>query len=134
MQCLSGRDGVDDRDDIRRMAASNRVDMIDEAILRPGRLGRLIEVPKPVVEGRERILEIHTRDMNVASDVDFADLAESLEEYSGADIAALATEAGMFSIRDGRTEVRRQDFDDAYEKIEDAEEQPTIPGHTPYQY
>ena len=134
MQLLSEMDGFDDRGDIRIMAATNRFDMLDEAILRPGRFDRLIEVPKPGVEGRSRILEIHTRDMNVASDVDFADLAESLEEYSGADIAALATEAGMFSIRDGRTEVRRQDFDDAYEKIEDAEEQPTIPGHTPYQY
>jgi proteasome regulatory subunit len=108
--------------------------MLDEAILRPGRFDRLIEVPKPGVEGRSRILEIHTRDMNVASDVDFADLAETLADYSGADIAALATEAGMFSIRDGRTEVRRRDFDDAYEKIEDAEEQTTIPGPTTYQY
>ena len=134
MQLLSEMDGFDDRGDIRIMAATNRFDMLDEAILRPGRFDRLIEVPKPGVEGRSRILEIHTRDMNVADDVDFADLAESLEEYSGADIAALATEAGMFSIRDGRTAVSRQDFDDAYEKIENAEEQPTIPGHTPYQY
>jgi proteasome regulatory subunit len=134
MQLLSEMDGFDDRGDIRIMAATNRFDMLDEAILRPGRFDRLIEVPKPDIEGREKILEIHTRDMNVASDVDFADLAETLEEYSGADVAALATEAGMFAIRDGRTEVRRQDFDEAYEKIEDAEEQPTIPGHTPYQY
>jgi len=134
MQLLSEMDGFDDRGDVRIMAATNRFDMLDEAILRPGRFDRLIKVPKPNVEGRGRILEIHTRDMNVASDVDFAALAEMLEEYSGADIAALATEAGMFSIRDGRTEVKRQDFDDAYEKIEDAEEQTTIPGHTPYQY
>jgi proteasome regulatory subunit len=134
MQLLSEMDGFDDRGDIRIMAATNRFDMLDEAILRPGRFDRLIEVPKPGVEGRSRILEIHTRDMNVADDVDFADLAESLAEYSGADIAALATEAGMFSIRDGRTAVSRQDFDDAYEKIENADEQPGIPGHTPYQY
>jgi len=134
MQLLSEMDGFDDRGDVRIMAATNRFDMLDEAILRPGRFDRLIKVPKPNVEGRSRILEIHTRDMNVASDVDFADLAETLDDYSGADIAALATEAGMFSIRDGRTEVRRRDFDDAYEKIESAEEQTTIPGHTPYQY
>jgi proteasome regulatory subunit len=134
MQLLSEMDGFDDRGDVRIMAATNRFDMLDEAILRPGRFDRLIEVPKPGVEGRSRILEIHTRDMNVASDVDFADLAETLADYSGADIAALATEAGMFSIRDGRTEVRRRDFDDAYEKIEDAEEQTTIPGPTTYQY
>jgi proteasome regulatory subunit len=134
MQLLSEMDGFDDRGDVRIMAATNRFDMLDEAILRPGRFDRLIEVPKPGAEGRSKILEIHTRDMNVASDVDFADLAETLEDYSGADIAALATEAGMFSIRDGRTEVRRRDFDDAYEKIEDAEEQTTIPGPTTYQY
>ncbi len=134
MQLLSEMDGFDDRGDIRIMAATNRFDMLDEAILRPGRFDRLIKVPKPDLEGREKILEIHTRDMNVASDVDFADLGATLEEYSGADIAALATEAGMFAIRDGHTEVRRRDFDDAYEKIEDAEEQTTIPGHTPYQY
>ncbi|GGJ15735.1 peptidase [Halobellus salinus] len=134
MQLLSEMDGFDDRGDIRIMAATNRFDMLDEAILRPGRFDRLIKVPKPDLEGREQILEIHTRDMNVASDVNFAGLGSTLEEYSGADIAALATEAGMFAIRDGRAEVRRRDFDDAYAKIEDAEEQTTIPGHTPYQY
>jgi len=134
MQLLSEMDGFDDRGDVRIMAATNRFDMLDEAILRPGRFDRLIKVPKPDIEGRGRILEIHTRDMNVASDVDFGDLAETLDDYSGADIAALATEAGMFSIRDGRTEVRRRDFDDAYEKIESSEEQPTIPGPTTYQY
>jgi len=134
MQLLSEMDGFDDRGDIRIMAATNRFDMLDEAILRPGRFDRLIEVPKPDAEGREHILRIHTRDMSVADDVDFADLAASLETYSGADIAALATEAGMFAIRDDRTEIRREDFDAAYEKIEDAEEQPTIPGPTTYQY
>ena len=134
MQLLSEMDGFDDRGEVRIMAATNRFDMLDEAILRPGRFDRLIEVPKPGAEGRERILEIHTREMNVASDVDFGDLADELDEYSGADIAALATEAGMFTIRDGRAEVRRRDFDDAYEKIENAEEQPTIPGPTAYQY
>ena len=134
MQLLSEMDGFDDRGEVRIMAATNRFDMLDEAILRPGRFDRLIEVPKPDVEGREKILAIHTRDMNVASDVDFSDLGQTLEDYSGADIAALATEAGMFAIRDGRTEVRRRDFDDAYEKIENAEEQTTIPGPTTYQY
>ncbi|WP_311170697.1 proteasome-activating nucleotidase Pan2 [Halobellus ordinarius] len=134
MQLLSEMDGFDDRGDVRIMAATNRFDMLDEAILRPGRFDRLIEVPKPDEAGRKHILEIHTREMNVADDVDFADLAASLDEYSGADIAALATEAGMFAIRDGRTEIRRSDFDNAYEKIEDVEAGPTIPGPRPYQY
>ena len=91
MQLLSEMDGFDDRGEVRIMAATNRFDMLDEAILRPGRFDRLIEVPKPDVEGREKILAIHTRDMNVASDVDFSDLGQTLEDYSGADIAALAT-------------------------------------------
>jgi proteasome regulatory subunit len=134
MQLLSEMDGFDERGDVRIMAATNRFDMLDEAILRPGRFDRLIEVPKPDAEGREHILRIHTRDMNVDDDVDFADLAASLDEYSGADIAAMATEAGMFAIRDDRTEIRRADFEDAYEKIEDVEEGPTIPGPATYQY
>ena len=134
MQLLSEMDGFDERGDIRIIAATNRFDMLDEAILRPGRFDRLIEVPKPGQEGREHILEIHTREMNVADDVDFGDLAKLLDDYSGAEIAALSTEAGMFAIRDGRTEVRRRDFDDAYAKIEDADEQTTIPGPTTYQY
>ena len=134
MQLLSEMDGFDDRGDVRIMAATNRFDMLDEAILRPGRFDRLIEVPKPGVEGRSRILEIHTRDMNVASDVDFADLAETLADYSGADIAALATEAGMFAIRDDRTRVTMADFRDAKAKIEDNEDSGPVMAFTDYQY
>ncbi|UIO99614.1 proteasome-activating nucleotidase [Halobaculum sp. CBA1158] len=126
MQLLSEMDGFDDRGEVRIMAATNRFDMLDEAILRPGRFDRLIEVPKPGPEGRERVLEIHTEDMNVADDVEFADLALQLEDYSGADIAALATEAGMFAIRDERTTVRREDFDRAREKVETDDEGPVF--------
>ncbi len=121
MQLLSEMDGFDERGEIRIMAATNRFDMLDEAILRPGRFDRLIEVPEPGPEGRERILEIHTRDMNVANDVDVGVVARELEGYSGADIASLATEAGMFAIRDGRTEVVQADFEQAREKLQDAE-------------
>ena len=134
MQLLSEMDGFDDRGEIRIMAATNRFDMLDEAILRPGRFDRLIEVPNPGPEGRVKILEIHTRDMNVADGVDFEELAEELDGYSGADIASLTTEAGMYAIRDERTEVRREDFDDALEKLRDSEESTSIPGLTDYQY
>jgi proteasome regulatory subunit len=120
MQLLSEMDGFDERGEVRIMAATNRFDMLDEAILRPGRFDRLIEVPKPGAAGRERILEIHTADMNLADDVDLGALAEELEEYSGADIAALTTEAGMFAIRDERSEVTMVDFEKAREKHEDA--------------
>jgi proteasome regulatory subunit len=128
MQLLSEMDGFSEREDVRIMAATNRFDMLDEAILRPGRFDRLIEVPKPGEEGRRRILEIHTQEMNVADDVDFEAIAEELDGYSGADIASLATEAGMFAIRDGRTEVRQSDFEDAREKIDDSTDEPGVVG------
>ncbi|OYR70897.1 proteasome-activating nucleotidase Pan2 [Halorubrum ezzemoulense] len=121
MQLLSEMDGFDDRGEVRIMAATNRFDMLDEAILRPGRFDRLIKVPEPGPEGRERILEIHTADMNVADGVDLGVVARDLDGYSGADIASLATEAGMFAIRDGRTEVTQADFEQARDKLQDAD-------------
>jgi len=134
MQLLSEMDGFDDRGEVRIMAATNRFDMLDDAILRPGRFDRLIEVPKPGFEGRKRILEIHARELNLAEDVDFEQLAEGLEDYSGADIAALTTEAGMFAIREDRTEVRMDDFEAAHEKIETASENDDpVTGLTHYQ-
>ncbi len=118
MQLLSEMDGFEARGEIRIIAATNRYDMLDRAILRPGRFDRLIEVPEPSVEGREQILRIHTRGMSVSEDVDFDTLADETEGYSGAEIESLATEAGMFAIRGDRTEVQQQDFLDAYEKME----------------
>jgi proteasome regulatory subunit len=118
MQLLSEMDGFEDRGDIRIIAATNRFDMLDRAILRPGRFDRLIEVPKPDAEGREQIFKIHTRSMNIADDVDYGDLAEMAVEASGADVKAICTEAGMFAIRDDRTEVRMKDFREAYDKIQ----------------
>ncbi|MEY7848894.1 proteasome-activating nucleotidase [Natrarchaeobius sp. A-rgal3] len=118
MQLLSEMDGFEARGEIRIIAATNRFDMLDRAILRPGRFDRLIEVPEPDREGRERILEIHTRGMNVGDDIDFATLADDTEGYSGADIESLATEAGMFAIRNDRDEVHYEDFLEAVEKIE----------------
>jgi proteasome regulatory subunit len=121
MQLLSEMDGFDERGDVRIIAATNRFDMLDEAILRPGRFDRLIEVPKPDAEGRELIFQIHTRDMNVADEVDFAELAELADDASGADVKAICTEAGMFAIRDDRTEIVKQDFVDAWEKLQGSE-------------
>jgi proteasome regulatory subunit len=117
MQLLSEMDGFDRRGDISIIAATNRFDMLDRAILRPGRFDRLIEVPEPDDEGREQILRIHSREMNLDEDVDLADLAGETEGFSGAELESLATEAGMFAIRDGRTAVAREDFDDALEKV-----------------
>jgi len=110
MQLLSEMDGFDERGEVRIIAATNRFDMLDPAILRPGRFDRLIEVPKPNTEGREIIFQIHTRKMNLASDINFDELAEMTPDASGADIKAICTEAGMFAIRDDRTEVTLDDF------------------------
>jgi len=122
MQLLSEMDGFEDRGQISIIAATNRFDMLDRAILRPGRFDRLIEVPKPDAEGREQIFDIHTRGMNLAETVDFESLAEETSEASGADIKAICTEAGMFAIRDDRSEIVEQDFYDAWEKIQQESE------------
>ncbi|WP_257298737.1 proteasome-activating nucleotidase [Haloarchaeobius sp. FL176] len=118
MQLLSEMDGFEERGDIRIIAATNRFDMLDRAILRPGRFDRLIEVPKPDVAGREIIFKIHTRDMNVSDNVDFAELAGIADEASGADVKAICTEAGMFAIRDDRRTIEKRDFEEAWEKIQ----------------
>jgi len=122
MQLLSEMDGFDTRGEVRIIAATNRFDMLDRAILRPGRFDRLIEVPEPDAEGREQILRIHTRDMNVADDVDFERLAERTEGFSGADLESLSTEAGMFAIRDRRETVTDEDFAAALRKLEEEED------------
>ncbi len=126
MQLLSEMDGFEDRGEIRIIAATNRFDMLDRAILRPGRFDRLIEVPEPDDEGREQIFQIHTRAMNVAEDVDYERLAELTSGTSGADIKAVCTEAGMFAIRDDRTDVRMSDFREAYDKIRNEDEDKTL--------
>jgi proteasome regulatory subunit len=122
---LAEMDGFDERGQISIIAATNRFDMLDRAILRPGRFDRLIEVPVPNEEGRERIFQIHTRSMQVDDSVDFAALAEVTENASGADIKAICSEAGMFAIRDDRTTVEMQDFEDAWEKIQQDDEDDT---------
>ncbi len=124
MQLLSEMDGFDDRGEVRIIAATNRFDMLDQAILRPGRFDRLIEVPEPSERGREQIFKIHTRSMTVAEGVDYGALAAMAADASGADIKAICTEAGMFAIRDDRTDVRMDDFERAYEKIQAEEETP----------
>ncbi|MFP4530640.1 MAG: proteasome-activating nucleotidase Pan1 [Halodesulfurarchaeum sp.] len=122
MQLLSEMDGFEDRGDVRIIAATNRFDMLDRAILRPGRFDRLIEVPLPDEEGRQKIFEIHTRNMSVEDDLDYEQLARDTDGMSGADIRAICTEAGMFAIRDDRETITTQDFREAREKLEAEEE------------
>jgi proteasome regulatory subunit len=127
MQLLSEMDGFEERGEIRIIAATNRFDMLDRAILRPGRFDRLIEVPKPDWEGRKRILEIHSADVALAEEVELGDLAGDTDDFTGAELASLATEAGMFAIRDQRTQVRTEDFEAALAKVTDEEGPAGVP-------
>ncbi|MEM2868983.1 MAG: proteasome-activating nucleotidase [Thermoplasmata archaeon] len=117
MQLLAEMDGFDPIGDVRIIAATNRVDILDEALLRPGRFDRIIEIPIPNLEARLEIFKIHTRRMNIEQGVDFLSLAQKCEGATGADIKAICTEAGMFAIRDNRDRVTQRDFDQALEKL-----------------
>jgi proteasome regulatory subunit len=124
MQLLSEMDGFENRGDIRIIAATNRFDMLDDAILRPGRFDRIIKVPAPTERGREQIFRIHTRDMNISDDINYSRLAENADGCTGADIQATCTEAGMITIRDERTQVTQEDFEQAIQKVKDADQNP----------
>lgn len=117
MQLLAELDGFDPRGDVKVIGATNRIDILDPAILRPGRFDRIIEVPMPTFEGRIQIFRIHTRKMKLAEDVDFKELARVTEGASGADIKAICTEAGMFAIREERARVTMMDFNKAIDKV-----------------
>lgn len=117
MQLLNELDGFDPRGDVRVIAATNRYDILDPALLRPGRFDRLIEVPVPGREGREEILRIHTRGMKLTDDVDLSPIAEATEGASGAELRAIAVEAGMLAIREGREEVGRECIGRAVDKV-----------------
>ncbi len=117
MQLLAEMDGFDPRGDVKIIGATNRIDILDPAILRPGRFDRIIEIPMPDFEGRIQIFKIHTRKMKLSDDVDFAKLAEMTEGASGADIKAIATEAGMFAIKQEKAKVTMEDFEKAIAKV-----------------
>ncbi|GAB6264878.1 MAG: proteasome-activating nucleotidase [Methanothrix sp.] len=117
MQILAEMDGFDARGEVKLIAATNRLDMLDPALLRPGRFDRVIEIPLPSKEARESILKIHTRGMNLDRDVNLRLIAELSEGSSGADLKSLSTEAGMYAIREERTTVYQSDFERAAAKI-----------------
>ncbi len=117
MQLLAEMDGFDPRGDVKIIGATNRIDILDPAILRPGRFDRIIEIPMPNLEGRMQIFRIHTRKMKIADDVDFRKLAEMTEGASGADIKAIVTEAGMFAIKQEKARITMEDFERAIAKV-----------------
>lgn len=122
MQLLSEMDGFSERGNVRIMAATNRIDMLDPAILRPGRFDRIIEIPLPNEKGREAIFKIHTRRMTMDPDVDVDKIVQETDGASGADLKAVVTEAGMFAIRRRSKSVSMDDFEKAIKKVIHKEE------------
>jgi len=116
-QFLTEMDGVSRLEDVIVIGATNRPDLIDKALLRPGRMDLLVYVPPPDTEARYHILKIHTRKTVLAKDVDLRSIAEMTEYYSGADLYALVREAAMNTIRRGGDEVTMEDFLAALRKI-----------------
>jgi proteasome regulatory subunit len=117
MQLLAEIDGFDPREDVRIIGASNRPDILDPALLRPGRFDRLIHFPVPDEATRAAIFKIHTKQMNIDKKVCLDSLAHATERATGADIKAICTEAGMFAIREERGKVDQGDFDRAVAKV-----------------
>jgi proteasome regulatory subunit len=117
VQLLAEMDGFDPLDNVKIIAATNRIDLLDPALLRPGRFDRIIEVPLPDKRGRLEILRIHTRRMKLDSDVDLEVIAAMTEGFSGAELKAVVTEAGYNAIRRGARKVSMSDFLEAVEKV-----------------
>jgi proteasome regulatory subunit len=117
MQLLAEMDGFDNRGDVRIIAATNRLDVLDPAILRPGRFDRIVNVPMPDEEARANIFKIHTRFMSVADDLDYRKLAKLTENASGADLNAIAMEAGMLAVRLDKETITMDDFLESVQKV-----------------
>lgn len=117
MQLLSELDGFEKRGDVKIIGATNRVDILDPALLRPGRFDRMIEFPIPNDEARRAIFKIHTKRLRVEEKIDLDRLVSLTEGATGADIKAIATEAGMFAIRKEAEMIVHKDFIDAIDKV-----------------
>jgi len=111
LELLNQLDGFSQNDDIKVIAATNRPDVLDPALLRSGRLDRKIELPLPNEEARARIMQIHSRKMTVdKNDVNFEELARSTPEFNGAQLKAVCVEAGMEALRRNGNVIRHEDF------------------------
>ncbi len=127
MQLLAEIDGFEPLDNVKIIAATNRIDVLDEAIIRPGRLERLIEIKAPDLEGRVEILKIHTKKMPLKG-VNLKKIAEKIEGFTGAEIKALVTEAGYVAIKKSREWVEESDFIEAIERVRRNEEEMEVRG------
>jgi cell division protease FtsH len=116
-QLLSELDGFDPRSGIVVLGATNRPDVLDPALLRPGRFDRQVVIPLPTLDERAAILAVHCRDKKLGPDVDLHVVARGTPGFSGADLANLANEAAIFAVRDKRDVLAAADFDDARDRI-----------------
>lgn len=116
-QLLVEMDGFDNDKGLIVLAATNRVDVLDPAILRPGRFDRQVPVEKPDVKGREEVLRIHAKNVKLDDDVDFSSIAHGTTGFAGADLANVVNEAALLAVRNGRKKVTMEDFNDAIDKV-----------------
>ncbi len=117
LELLAQLDGFEATQNIKVIMATNRMDILDPALLRPGRIDRKIEFPHPTVSSRADILKIHSRRMNIMRGVDLMKIAEKLNNASGAECKGVCTEAGMFALRERRIHVTQEDFEMAVAKV-----------------
>jgi transitional endoplasmic reticulum ATPase len=112
-------DGLEELEDVAIIAATNRPDILDAGLMRPGRFDRHIQVKEPDEEARLAIFKVHTKDMPLADDVDLKKLAKHTEGYVGADIESVCREAAMLALRDNleTTEISNKYFKEASEKV-----------------
>ncbi|XP_014203453.1 26S proteasome regulatory subunit 6A-B isoform X1 [Copidosoma floridanum] len=118
LELLNQLDGFSSTADIKVIAATNRVDILDPALLRSGRLDRKIEFPHPNEEARARIMQIHSRKMNMSPDVNFEELARSTDDFNGAQCKAVCVEAGMIALRRNAVAVTHEDLMEAINEVQ----------------
>lgn len=116
-QLLVEMDGFESNEGVILIAATNRPDVLDPALLRPGRFDRQVVVPQPDVKGREMILKVHTKKTPLASDVDLGVIARGTPGFSGADLSNVVNEAALLAARKDKNSVEMKDFDDAKDKV-----------------
>lgn len=117
LELLNQLDGFDGRDDVKVIMATNRIETLDPALIRPGRIDRKIEFPLPDIKTKRHIFTIHTSKMTLADDVNLEEFVMSKDDLSGADIKAVCTEAGLLALRERRMQVIQADFKKAKEKV-----------------
>jgi len=122
LQLLSEMDGFSAKGEVKMIGATNRIDLLDPALLRPGRFDRVLEIPAPDQAGREAIFRIHLQKMNVDREIRPQELAKMTEGATGAQVKAICTEAGMFAIRGNRDLITKKDFASAVSKLLKKEE------------